>query len=218
MNVVPESLPGKFISLEGCEGCGKSTQAALLKTALEGAGHQVVMTREPGGTPTGEMIRDLLQHHASGEDITPSAEVLLFAASRAQHVHNVIRPALRRGDWVICDRFVDSSLAYQAGGRGIDLAQVLQVNAYALDGCWPDCTLWFDVPVELSIARVADRGAQPDRFESEACCFHQRVASMYARLQERFPERIVRIDAQKTVDEVAADLKTAVADKMGVLL
>jgi len=213
-----EKPAGKFISLEGCEGCGKSTQAALLKSGLEGLGFTVVMTREPGGTPTGEMIRDLLQHHASGEDITPLAEVMLFAASRAQHVTNVILPALARGDWVICDRFVDSSLAYQAGGREIDLAKVLSVNEIALDGSWPDCTLWFDLPVEVSSTRVADRGATPDRFESEAVCFHKRVVDMYGVLQTQFPDRIHRVDAHQSVEEVQTAVNQLLRDKLGVVL
>lgn len=202
---------GKFISLEGGEGCGKSTQATLLKSALEQEGVPVLMTREPGGTPTGEMIRDMLQHHASGEDISPVAEVMLFAASRAQHVHNVIRPALAQGTWVICDRFVDSSLAYQSGGREIDLETVLTVNQIALAGCWPDCTLWFDLSLEQSSARMRGRGEAPDRFEAEAGCFHQRVRDMYRVLQQRFPERIRRIDAAASVEGVAEEVWSAVS-------
>jgi len=206
---------GVFISLEGCEGCGKSTQAELLRSWLEGVGKGVVMTREPGGTPTGEMIRDLLQHHASGEDISPPAEVLLFAASRAQHVAHVIRPALERGDWVICDRFVDSSLAYQAGGRGIGVEKVLAVNEYALDGCWPDCTLWFDLPVETALSRVAGRGERPDRFESEHASFHDRVREAYRGLAERFPERIVRVEAEGDVETVAGTVREALNTAVG---
>ncbi len=207
--------PGKFISLEGGEGCGKSTQASLLKSELESRDISVVMTREPGGTPTGEMIRDMLQHHASGEDISPIAEVMLFAASRAQHVNNVIRPALAEGKWVICDRFVDSSLAYQSGGREIDLERVLRVNEIALDGCWPDCTLWFDLPLEQSHGRMAERGAAPDRFESEARIFHQRVGEMYVQLHQRFPDRIQRIDARHSVEEVASEVMACLHKRSG---
>ncbi|MEX2606884.1 MAG: dTMP kinase [Kiritimatiellia bacterium] len=207
---------GKFISLEGCEGCGKSTQAVLLQKRLEASGLSVVMTREPGGTPTGEMIRDMLQHHATGENITPAAEVLLFAASRAQHVTNVIRPALEKGQWVICDRFVDSSLAYQAGGRGIALEQVLAVNEYALDGCWPDATLWFDVTVETALERMKDRGAHPDRFESEAGIFHQNVSEMYGRIHARFGDRIDRVDASKSIEEVSKQVNACLRAKLGV--
>lgn len=205
---------GAFISLEGCEGCGKTTQSDPLVDWLRTLGKRVVTTREPGGTPTGEMIRDLLQHHASGEDISPPAEVLLFAASRAQHVAHVIRPALERGDWVICDRFVDSSLAYQAGGRNIGMDKVLSVNEYALEGCWPDCTLWFDLPVEAAMARVADRGARPDRFESEHQTFHQRVCEAYAELARRFPRRIRRVDASRSVVEVSVDVQHQVRHQL----
>lgn len=196
---------GGFISFEGGEGSGKSTQVALLKEVLEARGHAVVLTREPGGTPTGEMIRDILQHHASGEDICVPAEVLLFAASRAQHVAHVIRPALEQGAWVLCDRFVDSSLAYQAGGREIDLETVLAVNETALDGCWPECTIWYDLPAEAARTRMQERGEKPDRIEAERGGFHQRVAGMYAQVAERFPERIRRVNADGPVEEVAAE-------------
>ena len=216
MNKTNPAYKGRFISLEGCDGCGKSTQAGLLKTRLEELGISVVMTREPGGTPTGEMIRDMLQHHATGENITPAAEVLLFAASRAQHVTNIIRPALEQGHWVICDRFVDSSLAYQAGGRGIELEQVLAVNEYALDGCWPDMTLWFDVPLETALERMKDRGAHPDRFEAEAGSFHRRVAEMYGVLHKRFEDRIFRLDAGKSIEEVSEQVNACLRTNSGV--
>jgi dTMP kinase len=204
-----------FISLEGCEGCGKSTQALRLYDVLTSKGHEVVMTREPGGTPTGEMIRNLLQHHASGENIVPSTEVLLFAASRAQHVANVIHPALQAGKWVICDRFVDSSLAYQSGGREIAMDDVLSVNEYALAGCWPDLTLWFDLPVEVAMARVTDRGEQPDRFESEALAFHQRVSQAYVQLSQRFADRFDRVNAEPDVDTVSAQVLEIVNARFG---
>jgi dTMP kinase len=205
----------RFISLEGCEGCGKSTQAAVLRDWIQAKGGEVVMTREPGGTPTGEMIRDLLQHHVSGEAIAPTTEVLLFAASRAQHVAHVIQPALEAGKWVVCDRFLDSSLAYQAGGRGIDLEEVFSVNAFALQGCLPSLTLWFDVPVETALARVADRGEQPDRFESENIAFHTRVSEAYAKLHQRFPDRVVRIDAGGDVESVSNAMVQAVQERWG---
>jgi len=214
LNIPAQQISGKFISLEGGEGCGKSTQAFLLQSALESKGYQVVMTREPGGTPTGEMIRDMLQHHASGENITSTAEVMLFAASRAQHVTNVILPALKRGEWVICDRFVDSSLAYQAGGREIDFELVLRVNEIALDGCWPDCTLWFDLPLAESRNRMSERGSAPDRFESEAGSFHQRVLEMYSELHQKFPQRIQRIDAHRPVEAVAEEVWTCLRLKL----
>lgn len=199
------STSGGFISFEGGEGSGKSTQVGLLHDVLVSRGHEVVLTREPGGTPTGEMIRDILQHHASGEDICAPAEVLLFAASRAQHVANVIRPALDRGAWVLCDRFVDSSLAYQAGGRELDLETVLRINQTALAGTWPECTIWYDLPASAAAARMSERGAAPDRIEAEQDDFHQRVAEMYAWVAARFPDRIHRVNADQSVEEVAAD-------------
>lgn len=206
---------GGFISFEGGEGCGKSTQVTLLRQNLLERGHEVVLTREPGGTPTGEMIRDILQHHASEEDICVPAEILLFAASRAQHVAHVIRPALERGAWVLCDRFVDSSLAYQAGGREMDLETVLMVNETALAGTWPECTIWYDLPFEVATARMVERGAPPDRFESEQGEFHQRVASMYAELATRFPERIQRVNADQSIEEVAAETLQTVKRVLG---
>lgn len=204
----------RFISLEGCEGCGKTTQASRLRAWLEARGESVVTTREPGGTPTGEMIRDMLQHHASGEPISPPAEVLLFAASRAQHVAHVIRPALERKAWVVCDRFLDSSLAYQAGGREIDMEEVLAVNRYALAGCLPGLTLWFDVPVEVALERMGDRGASPDRFESEDAAFHVRVSEAYRGLWRRFPERIARVEAGGDVESVTAAMLQVVRERL----
>lgn len=201
-------MRGRFISLEGPEGCGKSTQAGLLAAYLREHGLTVRMTREPGGTPTGEMIREILQHHASGEDISPEAEVLLFAASRAQHVARVIRPALERGEWVICDRFVDSSLAYQGAARGMGIETVLAANEVALGGLWPDVTLWFDLPVDVALTRVVSRGADADRFESETRAFHQKVAEGYRELAKRFPERIVRVDAGGDIDGVEKIVRT----------
>lgn len=199
-------MRGVFVTLEGAEGCGKSTQSGLLAAFLREKGLEVVTSREPGGTPTGEMIRDILQHHASGEDIAPAAEVLLFAASRAQHLANVILPALERGAWVVCDRFVDSSLAYQGGARELGFEPVLAANEIALGGVWPDVTFWLDVPLETALGRVVARGAHPDRFESEETAFHQRVHDAYGALAERFPERILRLDAAAAPETVFAEL------------
>jgi dTMP kinase len=160
------------------------------------------------------MIRDMLQHHASGEWISAPAEVLLFAASRAQHVEHVIRPALEQGKWVVCDRFLDSSLAYQAGGRGIELEDVLTVNRFALSGCMPSLTLWFDVPVEVALGRMGRRGDRPDRFESEDIAFHQRVGEAYRELWKRFPERIARVDASLDMDTVSRNMLDLVAERL----
>ncbi len=195
-------MRGRFLSFEGVEGCGKSTQIARLHAALEEAGHSVILTREPGGTATGELIRKVLQHDYTGEAIAPVAELHLFAASRAQHVAQVIAPALERGDWVLCDRFIDSSLSYQGLARDLGLERVLEMNRDAVGDCWPEITFWLDLPLEEAFARVADRQGPEDRFESEARSFHERVASGYAELAERFPERIHRVDASLTEEEL----------------
>lgn len=196
-------MEGVFLSLEGPEGCGKSTQGALLADWLRSFGLSVVTTREPGGTPTGEMIRDILQHHASGEEIAEETEMLLFAASRAQHVAHVIRPALQQGTWVVCDRFVDSSLAYQGVARGMGLDRVLEANELALNGLWPNITLWFDLSVETCLERVSARKGRPDRFEAEAPVFHRKVSEAYAQLADRFADRFVRIPAADGVEVIA---------------
>lgn len=202
---------GRFISLEGSEGCGKSTQAEHLRAWLTDRGVEVLVTREPGGTPTGEAIRNILQHNASGEPISVHAEVLLFAASRAQHVAHVIRPALERGAWVICDRYVDSSLAYQAYGRDLSVDLLLEINTYAVDGVWPERTLLFDLPVETALARVAGRGEEPDRFEAEDLEFHRRVRDGYHRLAARFRDRYVVLDGTLGVEELAAHVRETVS-------
>ena len=213
---MPDQLPrGKFISLEGPEGSGKSTQAHLLKEWLEAQGLTVLLTREPGGTPTGEIIRNLLQHESSGEAITVPAELLLFAASRAQLVGNLIRPALERGEWVLCDRFIDSSLAYQGYGRETSVEWLLELNGFAIDGLWPDATLLFDIPVRDSLKRLAGRSESPDRFELEEIAFHERVLDGYHRLAKRFSDRYRLVDADGAVAAIHTRVKEAVAPLLG---
>lgn len=201
---------GIFLSLEGPEGCGKSTQAGLLKTWLEERGKTVVLTREPGGTPTGEKIREILQHHASGEPIAVPAELLLFAASRAQLVANVIRPALDRGEWVLCDRYIDSSLAYQGYGRETSVRDLLNLNEFAVGGLWPERTLFFNLSVEEAFARVHSREGELDRFEAEEKQFHQRVLDGYQQLASRFEDRYRTIDASQSIEDVFAQVKETV--------
>jgi dTMP kinase len=171
-------MNGKFITFEGPEGSGKSTHIKLLKAYLEERGIEVVLTREPGGTPLGEEIRKLLQHDHT-EPPVPSAEVLLFLASRAQHVERLIRPALQQGKWVLCDRFADSTFAYQGYGRGFDMESLRAVNAFAVSGLSPDLTVLLDVTPQTSRERLAARQAStattPDRIEREAAAFHERV-------------------------------------------
>lgn len=201
---------GKFITFEGSEGGGKTTQAKQLIARLEEAGLEVVYTREPGGTPTGEAIRDILQHNKTNEAIAPSAEVLLFAASRAQLVTHVIRPALERGAWVVCDRFADSTTAYQGYGRGFDREQMIAINGFAIDGATPDITFLLDVELEEGFRRISERhmakDSPLDRIEQEERAFHERVRQGYLDLAARWPERFCIINGMQDEAVVAATI------------
>jgi len=193
-----------FISFEGLDGCGKTTQAAMLAAALELEGRTVVRVREPGGTPIGERIRELL---LDGDSVIGgAAEALLYAAARAQLVDQVILPALARGEVVVADRFIDSSLAYQGVARGLGLEQVLQANELATGGLMPDITLLLELPPELAAAR---RGDTPDRIESESYGFHAAVAEGFAAAAARFPERIRVVDASGPPRAVLARVREA---------
>jgi dTMP kinase len=186
-----------FVTFEGLDGSGKTTQLELLRRHREQAGHDVVVTREPGGTEVGERIRELLLH---GPDMTAWAEAALFAAARAELVERVIAPARERGADVLCDRYVDSSLAYQGIARGLGVEPVLELNLAAVQGVMPDCTFLLLVnPVQ-----AAERtGKERDRIEREDAGFRARVDAAYRELAERFPERIVTIDADGSPEEVA---------------
>jgi dTMP kinase len=193
-----------FISFEGLDGSGKSTQAKLLQERLEAEGMDVVATREPGGTELGERIRDLVLH---GNHVTPWAEALLYAASRAQHVEEVVRPALERGASVVCDRYIDSSVAYQGVARGLGLERVLELNLTAVGGLLPDRTFLFEVDATLVGKRLR---REHDRLESEDVEFHARAADGYRQLAELFPERIVVLDGTRSVGEIAEEVYGAV--------
>jgi dTMP kinase len=194
-----------FITFEGMEGCGKSTQAKLLARAL---GPDVVLTQEPGGTAIGRAIRQLLLDPAN-RAMSPEAEVLLFFADRAQHVAEVIRPALKAGKIVISTRYVDTSLAYQGYGRGLDLDLIRSVAVLATGGLRPDLTLFFDLPLEVGLARVGRRGVR-DRLESEVREFHERVRNGYLELSAAEPDRWIRIDANGSESDVEERTRAAV--------
>ena len=202
-----------FITFEGVEGSGKSTQIRTLRQHLEGRGYRVLATREPGGCPIADAIRAILLDSAN-RALVPRAELLLYAAARAQHVEQVIRPALMEGRIVLCDRFADATAAYQGGGRGLDAGLVRELNAIATAGLHPDLTLLFDMPVELGLARARHRNqheAQLDegRFELEELDFHQRVRTAYLALAQR-EQRFRIVDATGAADLVAARVTAAV--------
>jgi dTMP kinase len=194
-----------FISFEGLDGSGKTTQAAMLADALELEGLTVVRVREPGGTPTGERVRELLLDPAA--TIGSAAEALLYAAARAQLVDDVIRPALDRGETVVADRFIDSSLAYQGVARGLGLDEVLAVNELATGGVMPHVTILLELPPDQAASR---RGATPDRIESEGRGFHAAVAEGFAAAAARFPERIHTVDASGPPRAVLARVREVI--------
>jgi len=191
---------GIFITFEGSEGSGKTTQAQMLKDYLEKRSKEVILVREPGGTPVGEKLREILLESGEEIEIAPVTEALLFAADRAQLVSKVVRPALERGSIVIGDRFIDSSLAYQGVARGCGLEAVKNLNEWATDGLEPNLTLFLDLPVAEGLARVSK--VEPDRIESEKIEFHENVRSGYSMLQKIFSYRYTVINASGTAEEV----------------
>jgi dTMP kinase len=203
-------MRGTFITLEGPEGGGKTTQANLLVTRLKNLGHEVLYAREPGGTPTGEAIRQILQYDKAGEPICAETEVLLFAASRAQLVRRVIIPALDRGTHVVCDRFADSTTAYQGYGRGFSIDQMLAINQFAMDGAVPDLTLLLDVDVDAGFQRIVERhkasSSTWDRIEREERAFHEKVRHGYLELAGRWPERFRVVNGRGTPERVEQDI------------
>jgi dTMP kinase len=189
---------GRFIALEGGEGAGKSTQARLLAEALRARGINIVVTREPGGTPGAEAIRALLLDGVEGdrgESWNPRAEALLFAAARSDHVHRLIRPAIARGAWVICDRYLDSSRAYQGGGSGLSDAAITELHSISSEGLLPDLTLLVEVTAEVAMARLALRDTDgSDRIGGRDAAYHARVAGAFSAIASAEPARFARID------------------------
>lgn len=212
LKLQPYPLPNKgmLIVFEGGEGSGKTTQLGRshdwLMNQFDGSSFTVVKTREPGGTELGQQIRKLLLHPDLAEPTQNRAELLLFAADRAQHVEGFLRPALRRGALVLCDRFTDSTVAYQGYGRGLDLALIHQLNQIATGGLEPDLTLWLDVDVTTGLSRAQRRGSA-DRMEQNQVEFHQRVRQGFCELAAAYPQRIRRVDANRSADEVFQDVQ-----------
>lgn len=206
---------GVFISLEGVDGSGKSTIAHKLAESLRAARLEVVLCREPGGTAIGEKVRQVLLEAASG-DIAPQTEALLFAAARAELVADVIEPALKRGAVVIADRFSDSSLAYQAGGRGLPLEALRALQLFATNGIEPDITLLFDLPVETALARRYSQADAVNRLDAETDEFHTRVQAAYHSLAAASPERWLIIDAARPKAEVWAAVRRALAERVAL--
>jgi dTMP kinase len=200
--------PGKFITVEGIEGVGKSTHVGVLRAAIEQRGIKVLTSREPGGTPLAEKIRDLLVEHGN-EAMPDIAELLLMFASRAVHVQNVIRPALTAGTWVICDRFTDASRAYQGGGRGFSQDDINRLAAWVHPGLQPDLTVLLDAPVATGMSRAGQRSS-PDRIEAERSDFFARVRACYLELAAAEPKRFAVIDASASLDAVRHDVMAVI--------
>jgi len=198
---------GAFITIEGIEGVGKSSSLAAIERFLGSRGVRTVVTREPGGTPFGERLREHLLNGEHEEPIAPEAEALVMFAARAQHLARVIVPALERGDWVLCDRFTDATFAYQGGGRGVDRELLECLRAGVQKGLEPDLTLLLDAPVDVGRARIA--GREHDHFEREHAAFFERVRAEYLALAERYPERIRRIDAALPKERVERQIEEA---------
>ncbi|MGH8274354.1 MAG: dTMP kinase [Gammaproteobacteria bacterium] len=203
------SRRGRFITLEGVEGVGKSTQAVLLAEWLEEEGVAVELTREPGGTPTAEAIRKLLKH-SPVDAISPETELLLIFAARAAHAEKRLRPALAAGRWVVCDRFVDASFAYQGAGRRLGATRVAMLADWLVPDLVPDLSLWLDLPAEATVSRLAGRGTR-DRFEREDDDFFRRVREGYAARLEHEPDRFRRVAAEGTPEAVQMRCRELVA-------
>lgn len=202
-------MTGVFITFEGGDGSGKTTQIELLKSWLEERGHTVVVTREPGGTDLGNELRDIILHRKGF--IAPRAEALLYAADRAHHIHTLVAPALERGDVVVQDRYLDSSVAYQGAGRVLDPTEVRDVSLWATENLMPHLTILLDVPADVAKQRQDSNERAYDRLEAEAEDFHQRVRESYQRLADAEPERFVVLDGTDSIEEIHHQITQKVA-------
>lgn len=204
-----------FITFEGGEGSGKSSALRLLDEKLRAEGFQTVLTREPGGTPISEEIRNVILDRANTA-MDARTEALLYAASRRQHLVEKVWPALKEGKLVLCDRYLDSSLAYQGGARGLGIDEVLNVNLFATEGTFPDLTLLFDIEPELGLERIAKNAQREvNRLDLEKIEFHRGVRATFLSLAKRYPERFVVLDASKTLEEVVNDAYKAIKERLG---
>lgn len=206
-------MAGLFVTFEGGDASGKSTQIALLAEWLVSAGHTVVVTREPGGTDLGNELRDIVLHRKGF--IAPRAEALIYAADRAHHIHTHVRPALERGDIVVQDRYLDSSVAYQGAGRVLDATEVRELSLWATEGLVPDLTVLLDVPARIGLDRQATHERQYDRLEAEAEDFHERVRDSYLVLARAEPTRFLVIDGTKSVEDIHAVIIQRVSSALG---
>jgi dTMP kinase len=202
---------GKFITFEGIDGAGKSTHISTLADLLRARGLNVKATREPGGTPLGEKLRELLLH----ENMHLETEALLMFAARREHLAKTIEPALSEGVWVVCDRFSDASYAYQGGGRGLDKAKCARLEHWVHEHLQPDLTFLFDLPPEVACQRIAKQGRKPDRFEQERADFHTRVRNAYLERAAAAPHRIQIIDARASLEEIGRTLAQSAEKLIG---
>lgn len=203
-------MRGRFITLEGSEGSGKSTNLAFIHQHLQESGIDVILTREPGGTPLGEAIRELLLDHRNNE-MASDTELLLMFAARAQHLEELILPALEAGKWVLCDRFTDATYAYQGTGRGIPIERIAQLESWVQGDLRPDLTLFLDLPVAQGLARAGARSA-PDRFEREQLDFFERVRQGYLAQAASAPQRYRVVDAARTLEDVQSQIRSLLED------
>lgn len=200
-------MGGKFIVFEGVEGCGKTSQMQICAEWLQSLGLSVVLTREPGGTQLGVELRRLLLQKSEDKPISEVTELLLYAADRAQHVAQELKPQLAQGKYVLCDRYIDSTIAYQGYGRGLDMSLIYQLNAIATGGLTSDITIWLDVDVEIGLARKRGENVGLDRIEQETIAFHRLVQKGYADLAVSSPSRIIRVDGSLSKETVHKNIQ-----------